>query len=333
MYENPYVMDPALAKDTRHLRQSEHQARALAGQGLGAQQDALGMYRDAAMGNGPSVAEAQMLVGADQSIANQTAMAAMGRSGNLGSIQRQAGQSAVATNLATNQQLGALRAQEQQAAMAGYAGMGTQMQNQALQEQLAYAGLGAEAQLQAQQLGTQYDLERRQQKIQQQANNRQFGLGVSQQVLGAVGTGLGAAGIVSDRLLKTNVRPSGGAASETFAALDPSAFEYVEGAGPPGDRVGVMAQDLARTPAGAAVVVPTEDGLAVDTGQLEALNAAGLAEHEQRMRRLEEMLAMQSPTQPTVGGPVQGVPISQPQMLAGSSFKPMATAGALRGAA
>src|SRR5690606_36067945 len=165
-YENPYVMDPSLARDPRHNRTMETGAADRAAAGLGAQQDALGMYRQAALGQGPSVAELQMRQGGDQAIANAQTIAAQGRSGNLGASMRQGGQAGAAIGMQTNQQAAQLRAQEQQAGMQGYAGLGTQLQNQALQEQLAYGGFGNQQQLQAQQLGTQYDLARRDLELQ-----------------------------------------------------------------------------------------------------------------------------------------------------------------------
>jgi hypothetical protein len=63
---------------------------ALAG-ARGAQGNALALYRDAAMGNAPSVAEIEMRKAADQNVANQMALAASGRSGNLNEIPRPCG--------------------------------------------------------------------------------------------------------------------------------------------------------------------------------------------------------------------------------------------------
>lgn len=105
-----------------------------------AQQDqygALGMYRDAAMGQGPSQAQALMQGQGDRNMAQQMQMAAMGRGGNIAG-QAQAAQAAgLAAQYDTRQQLGQMAAQEQQAGLAGYAGLGSQMAGQAQQMQLA----------------------------------------------------------------------------------------------------------------------------------------------------------------------------------------------------
>lgn len=325
-YENPYVMDPKLARDPRHNRTQEQAAMGRAAQGLGAQQNALGMYEQAALGQGPSVAELQMRQGGDQAIANAAAIAAQGRSGNLGSMQRQAGQAGAALGIQTNQAAAQLRAGEQQAALAGYAGLGTQMQQAGAQEQLTYAGFGNQQQLAAQQLGTQYDLGRRELAMQQQQNNRQFGMGLGQLIAGgAAGAGQTAAMFMSDERLKTGIAPGGGEASEALAALGGGAtFNYVPGAGPPGRRIGPMAQDMERTPAGASAVIDTPAGKAIDRDQALGLALAGASEQELRLRRIESALGTR-PTDPTVGGPIQGVPI----VTAGSSFKPQTMGAAL----
>lgn len=80
-------------------------------------------------------------------------------------------------------------------------------------------------------------------------------------------------------------------ATATLDAIQPSSFEYAPGAGPPGRRVGVMAQDLEKTPAGKAVVRDTPQGKMVDTFGASTLALAGLAEARQREKNLEARLA------------------------------------------
>lgn len=118
------------------------------GQTRESQMEALGMYRDMAQGNGPSVAEAQLKRGQDQGIANAMALQAQGRGGNLGAQARMAGQAGAGMQIDTNQQAAALRAQEQQAAMAGLANQANTMYGQDMQAKLAY-----EQMLQANQMG------------------------------------------------------------------------------------------------------------------------------------------------------------------------------------
>lgn len=105
---------------------------------LGSQQDALGLYRDAAMGQGPSAAGSMLQQGSEQAMANAQALASQGRNGNL----QASNQAAVTAGLAASNQASHAAAQqaamEQQAAMQGYAGLGSTMAGQAMQQQNMY---------------------------------------------------------------------------------------------------------------------------------------------------------------------------------------------------
>lgn len=154
---------------------------ALAG-ARGMQGDTFGMYRDMAMGNGPSLAQAQLAQQNASNVANQQAMAAQGGGGNLAAMQRQAGAAGAAGAMAGQQQLAQLQAQEQQAALAGMGGMANTMAGQGLQQQ--GMGLGLMGQAHGQQLGanTQWGLGQRGMDIEQLGGNRDFGLGMFDQV-------------------------------------------------------------------------------------------------------------------------------------------------------
>jgi len=156
------------------------------------QEGALGMYRDAAMGQGPSQAQALMQAQGDRNMAQQMQMAAGGRSGNV-AAQAQAAQAAgLAAQHDTRQQLGAMAAQEQQAGMAGYAGLGTQMAGQAqamqqaqMQQQMGLLGIqsGYDQHLRdASQRGREYQTQRNQ-------GWAQFGTETGGSVLQAIGLG------------------------------------------------------------------------------------------------------------------------------------------------
>lgn len=310
-------------------------AGALAG-ARGAQGQALGMYTDMAQGNGPSLAQAQLAASGAQTVTDQQAMAAQARGGNLAAQARQAQGAGAAAQMGNAQQMATLQAQEQQANLAGMAGMSNTMAGQGLQQQLAGQGLIAGAQGQMLDASTQWGLGQRGLDIQQLESNRGMGMGIFGNVLSGAGMAMGVPGAMSDIRAKTNIAPSDGAATDAARALAPATFEYREGMGPPGQRAGVMAQDLAATPAGAATVIPTEKGLAIDAGQLSTLSMATAAEGVQRQDELEqrladlEALAAGVPTQPTVGGPMPGAGISSPRLA--SSFKPMDLAGAVRSA-
>lgn len=122
---------------TRYLEASRGAGERYA-EALGSQQDAMGLYRSMAMGEGPSVAQQQMQAMGDRNMAQQMQLQAMGRGGNVAQQARAATLAGMATQADTRQQLGALRAQEQQAAMSGYAGLASQQAQQQLQQQAMY---------------------------------------------------------------------------------------------------------------------------------------------------------------------------------------------------
>jgi hypothetical protein len=99
----------------------------------------------------------------------------------------------------------------------------------------------------------------------------------------------GIGGAMSDERVKSGERVARSEVSELAGSLQPVSFEYQEGAGPAGHRVGVLAQQLEQTPAGAALVADTPRGKIVDTDQATLANMAIAAEQEQRLRRLEAL--------------------------------------------
>jgi Chaperone of endosialidase len=122
--------------------QLAQQARGQGIEARGSQQDALTMYRAAAMGQGPSAAQAQFAQALDQSRAQQASMAASARGSGLAraAAQTQAMQNASGIGQSAANASAALRAQEQQQGMAGFAGLGTtirsgDMQNRGLDQQ------------------------------------------------------------------------------------------------------------------------------------------------------------------------------------------------------
>lgn len=101
-------------------------------QALGSQNDALGMYQQAALGNGPSAAQSQFNTNLGQSMNASMALGNSSRGGSLGLAQgRLAALGYNANTLAgATSQAATLRAQEQQAGLAGYAGLGTNIRSQ-----------------------------------------------------------------------------------------------------------------------------------------------------------------------------------------------------------
>jgi hypothetical protein len=255
-------------------------------------QEAMGMYRDMAAGNGPSVAEQQLQRGADQAIVNQTAMQAGGTAGNLGSAMRGASAAGAGMGMQANAEAAQLRAAEQQQAMAGLGGLSQAYTQGGLAQQ--QGAMGLQGQMGAGQLAadTEWGLGQRGLDIEQLQGNRGFGLGVVEGVSNIAKT-VGGLAMLSDERAKTAAAPSGGAATEAARAANPISFDYKPGMGPPGRRAGVTAQGLAATPAGQATLAgsdPQTGMMQVDPGQLSALSMAGTAETVQRMDRLEAML-------------------------------------------
>jgi len=79
--------------------------------------------------------------------------------------------------------------------------------------------------------------------------------------------------------------------SETLGNMHPYTYEYKEpdkwGHGP---RLGVMAQDIEKSPMGAQVVRDTPEGKVIDGPKGLSLALAGAANHEQRIRDIESRL-------------------------------------------
>lgn len=106
----------------------------------GYQNQALGMFADAAAGRGPSAAQAMLRQATANNVATQRALAAGARGGGAAAAMRQANQAGVQLGLQSQAQAAALRAQEQQAGMAGLAGAAAQ----ARAGDISRYGLGAD---------------------------------------------------------------------------------------------------------------------------------------------------------------------------------------------
>jgi hypothetical protein len=145
----------------------------------------------------------------------------------------------------------------------------------------------------AQQAGTAVN----QQSVSNQATQADISTGA--QILGAAGT---AASFLSDERQKEDKRPIGDTPHNPYADhpiavmldhVEPNAYRYKPearaAAGDDGrEHIGVMAQDLEKTPAGASVVIETPAGKAIDMKGASGLTLAALAHHEKRIRDLED---------------------------------------------
>jgi hypothetical protein len=253
--------------------------------GLAAQMDAAGFYRAQAMGQTPSLAEMQMRQGLEQGQRQTMQAATMGRGGNLAGMQQGAISAGAGMAAQTNQAAAMLRAQEQQAAMAGLAGLGGQMYGQGM----GYDQLAAQSsQANAAQMLDWYSA-RRGMDLQESQNNwnrkmglMNFGWGVAKDTAGMIQGGM-AGGLTSDERLKQNMAPTGGSVSEAAAMATPIRYEYDPRLGNPGPKFGFGAQALERTSLGPALVRDTPQGKMVDTQQASMAALAGVGELRQQL--------------------------------------------------
>jgi hypothetical protein len=263
---------------------------------MGAQNDAMGMYKNMAEGNGPSVAEAQQQQGLTQAIAAQQAAAAQAGGGNLQGQMRQGGAVGSAMQMEGINSAAQLRAQEQQAAMAGYAGMGNQMAGQGMEQMMGYEQLGQnakQAQMQSELDHRALQLQAQKQRFERNFGWTQWGVNKGQEIVESIAQMIGA----SDERSKDNIEPSNMSASYAVGTLEPKKFEYKEGYGPHGQKIGFSAQDIANSPLGSQLVreVPGQKGLlGIDMGNAAMVGLAASAEQEQRLRRLEAMQQQQN---------------------------------------
>lgn len=158
--------------------------------GLGAQKQALDMYGNQAAGRGPSAAQAMLQQQNQQNL--RTAMALQGRQrgGNIGQGGGQVAAMYGGAQSQLAQQSAILRAQEQQAALAGLAGLGSQMYGQGL----GYDQLAVQQGLGYQQLQNDWKLGKRGLDLQKERDDKQFWGGMINAGIGAVGSIAGAAG-------------------------------------------------------------------------------------------------------------------------------------------
>ena len=169
-------------------------ARGAYDRSLGQQEEALGMFRAQALGQGPSQAQAMLQQAGERNQAQAAQLAASGRGGNVQGAMRSAQAAQLAANAQTQQQAAMLAAQEQQAGMQGFASLSGDLSQQALGQQEMY--LGQQQALLGMQL--QDDIARREaaQRAREWRSNRNLGwtrfgtetgMGVLEGVLGGLG--------------------------------------------------------------------------------------------------------------------------------------------------
>jgi len=244
-------------------------------------------------GEGPSLAQNQFNQALDQGIATQRAQAATGgfdpmarrlAAQNIGDLtQRGARDSAM---LRAQEQLSA----QQQLAQALQARQSDQLQRAQMAEnlRLQYEQLGFSRE-QAEQQALQ-DMESQIfQNLGVQGELRESAAGRAQKTIGGIlggGAEAGAALIKkSDQNSKENIGDGNPVINDFLDAISAKQYDYKDGSGD--NLVGVMAQDLEKSPVTEQMVMDSPDGKMVDYGQGFAAMMAALANLNQRLNKME----------------------------------------------
>jgi hypothetical protein len=235
-----------------------------------------------AMGQGPSLAEAQLKSATNRNLAQQLAAAASMRGRNPAAAQRQVLMQQGDAGRQLAEQSAVARLQEQQQAMQQL----TQQQQLADQAAASTTQSGFQAALAPKTSAQQYDLARAGVRQQNNAADKQVQAQVMGQLIGAGGQALAG----SDENNKTNIKDGSKDVSSFLNTLSAKNYEYKDSAQPgtaPGKRVGIIAQDLEKSDMGKTMVKDTPNGKMVDTVQGFGAVLAALSELNERMNAQE----------------------------------------------
>jgi hypothetical protein len=111
-----------------------------------------------------------------------------------------------------------------------------------------------------------------------------------------LGTGLSAGALLfSDKNSKTDIKDGYGILEQVMKSVSPKMFKYKDGFGEDSSkpRVGVMAQDLEKTPLSSTVVTGPDGYKRVDTGQLTLGNTAMITELSDKLDKVFQYLKAQ----------------------------------------
>lgn len=290
------------------------QAGAAAGLVQGADRSATGGYLNSLSNYGTNTGAAQGMLQAGTNAANASALSLARSAGGSPAAQaaalRNASQTASTNITGAGAQAAQLQAQQQ--------GQALQMQGSALQNQTA---TDLQQQQLANQMAGQYlgaQLNASGQDLQAQTSNNQINSGnfnsaqqinagvaasnaqANSSMLGGVVGAAGGLAMMSDVRAKTDIaaagapRPGGTTAADSFLAhLKPYEYNYKraedEPTGEPhgGRYLGVMAQDVERTPTGSTLVADTPRGKAIEGNAAIGAALAGLGRLHERVSALE----------------------------------------------
>lgn len=285
----------------------------LSDQARAQQMQGLGYLQNMAQGNGPSAAQIQANQGLAAARAQQASIAAGARGGGAGIAAAQQAAANAAGGLSANavQSNALLRANEQMNAMQQYGQQAGALRSGDYQRAQMAAG---QQQFAGQQ---QSDFERMRQQVYQQQQGyqqaaeqqnlareaAQRGWNLSQQQMSqanqnswlnagisAGSAALMAAAVMSDERAKEDVTDGDDDVDEALSKLRPRSFKYKKGLGDtPNALTGVMAQHLAASKAGSALVEKGDDGyLRVKVPHAAMLALASAARLHRRVEELEK---------------------------------------------
>ena len=245
-------------------------------------------------GEGPSLAQSQFASALEQGIASQQAQAATGGFDPM--ARRIAAQNVAGLTQGAARGAAEIRAQEQLAAQQQLQQALAQRQADQLQRQQ----LAENLRLQYEQLG--FTREQAEQQAMADMERQIFAnLGVQGQLreeaaerrmkgTKALTEGLGSAGAAiltafSDMNMKENVKDGNDPIKGFLDAISAYQYDYKDGSGD--NRVGVMAQDLEKSPVTEQMVQDTPEGKMVDYGQGFGAMMAALANLNERISKME----------------------------------------------
>lgn len=257
------------------------------GQQAGAGELAVNRQVDAA--NAAQMAQARMARGGN------AALAARGAARNQADIALSGAGQAAQAQMADQQQANALLGQTYGQVRSGdldFAGQNAQLGQQAAlqnaQFQLQNRAQNDQTQLAAYQQMLGWD----QARINAQLQKAAIAAGDKGMLPGLLQAGGQAAAMyaASDERLKTDIADGGSDADEMMSALKPRSYRYTDedkwGAG---RRLGIMAQDLARSKMGSATLVKVDEKhMGFDLGKAASAALAGMARLHERLRKVEE---------------------------------------------
>ena len=257
-----------------------------------AQAAQIGQLQGLASGTQKTAGELAVQRQAAQQAAQQQALARMARGGDAALAQRTAANqtAGIGINAAGQAQRAALEGQMAAQGLltqaAGQArGQDSQIQLANMDAKLRQMGMDDQTRLAYLAQLTGMDIAQLQQQMAAYAAAQQRP-GMLGPLLSAGGQ-VGAAAVMSDERLKTDIADAAGDLDEMLDHLVAKRYRYKDEKFGKGERAGIMAQDLERSRAGHALVIETPDGKGVDVNKAISAALAAVARLNQRLRAVE----------------------------------------------